>query len=198
MKLTMLGTGNAVVTNCYNTCFVLSDDGKYFLVDGGGGNGILSRMKDAGIDWHDIHDIFVTHKHMDHILGVMWVIRMITQAMKRDAYEGEVRIYGHKKVLCILDDMSHMLLSKKEAELVGNRILFVPVSDGDVCEIIGHKTTFFNIHSSKTKQHGFTMYLNRTDKLSCCGDEPYNDTERMYVQGSKWLLHAVSFLMSVY
>ena len=37
MKLTMLGTGNAVVTNCYNTCFVLSDDGKYFLVDGGGG-----------------------------------------------------------------------------------------------------------------------------------------------------------------
>ena len=141
MKLTMLGTGNAVVTNCYNTCFVLSDDGKYFLVDGGGGNGILSRMKDAGIDWHDIHDIFVTHKHMDHILGVMWVIRMITQAMKRDAYEGEVRIYGHKKVLCILDDMSHMLLSKKEAELVGNRILFVPVSDGDVCEIIGHKTT---------------------------------------------------------
>ena len=153
MKLTMLGTGNAVVTNCYNTCFVLSDDGKYFLVDGGGGNGILSRMKDAGIDWHDIHDIFVTHKHMDHILGVMWVIRMITQAMKRDAYEGEVRIYGHK-------------------------------------------TTFFNIHSSKTKQHGFTMYLNRTDKLSCCGDEPYNDTERMYVQGSKWLLHEAFCLAS--
>lgn len=153
MKLTMLGTGNAVVTNCYNTCFVLSDDGKYFLVDGGGGNGILSRMKDAGIDWHDIHDIFVTHKHMDHILGVMWMIRMITQAMKRDAYEGEVRIYGHK-------------------------------------------TTFFNIHSSKTKQHGFTMYLNRTDKLSCCGDEPYNDTERMYVQGSKWLLHEAFCLAS--
>lgn len=99
MKLTMLGTGNAVVTNCYNTCFVLSDDGKYFLVDGGGGNGILSRMKDAGIDWHDIHDIFVTHKHMDHILGVMWVIRMITQAMKRDAYEGEVRIYGQTELL---------------------------------------------------------------------------------------------------
>ena len=92
--------------------------------------------------------------------------------------------------------MSHMLLSKKEAELVGNRILFVPVSDGDVCEIIGHKTTFFNIHSSKTKQHGFTMYLNRTDKLSCCGDEPYNDTERMYVQGSKWLLHEAFCLAS--
>ena len=41
MKLTMLGTGNAKVTECYNTCFLLSDAGRYFLVDGGGGNGIL-------------------------------------------------------------------------------------------------------------------------------------------------------------
>lgn len=25
MKLTMLGTGNALVTECYNTCFVIED-----------------------------------------------------------------------------------------------------------------------------------------------------------------------------
>ena len=36
MKLTMLGTGNAAVTACYNTCFVLEEMGQYFLVDGGG------------------------------------------------------------------------------------------------------------------------------------------------------------------
>ena len=30
----MLGTGNALVTECYNTCFVLSDGDKNFLVDG--------------------------------------------------------------------------------------------------------------------------------------------------------------------
>lgn len=83
MKLTMLGTGKAVVTECYNTCFVLSDKNRHFLVDGGGGSGILKQLKDAGIDWQDIHDIFVTHKHMDHILGVMWMIRMAVQAMKR-------------------------------------------------------------------------------------------------------------------
>ena len=41
MKLTMLGTGNALVTECYNTCFVISDGDKNFLVDGGGGSGIL-------------------------------------------------------------------------------------------------------------------------------------------------------------
>ena len=33
------------------------------------------------------------------------------------------------------------------------------------------------------------MYLNKKDKLTCCGDEPYNDSERMYAQKSRWLLH---------
>lgn len=45
MKLTMLGTGNALVTECYNTCFVLSDEYGHFLVDGGGGNTVLSQLK---------------------------------------------------------------------------------------------------------------------------------------------------------
>ena len=34
MKLTMLGTGNALVTECYNTCFVLSDEyGHFWLTE---------------------------------------------------------------------------------------------------------------------------------------------------------------------
>ena len=37
MNITMLGTGNAMVTECYNTCFVLEDGDKHLLVDGGGG-----------------------------------------------------------------------------------------------------------------------------------------------------------------
>lgn len=49
MKLTMLGTGNALVTECYNTCFVLEENNQYLLVDGGGGNGILHQLKHAKI-----------------------------------------------------------------------------------------------------------------------------------------------------
>ena len=36
MKLTILGTGNAKVTKCYNTCFALNEDKEYFMIDGGG------------------------------------------------------------------------------------------------------------------------------------------------------------------
>ena len=59
MKLTMLGTGNAMVTECYNTCFILSQENQYFLVDGGGGNGLLKQLKKAGINWKDIRQIFL-------------------------------------------------------------------------------------------------------------------------------------------
>ena len=83
MKLTILGTGNAVVTRCYNTCFIFDDNGKYFLVDGGGGNGILRQLEDANIPWKEIRDIFITHKHLDHLTGIIWMIRMICQNMKR-------------------------------------------------------------------------------------------------------------------
>ena len=34
MKITMLGTGNALVTECYNTCFVLEDEGNILMIDG--------------------------------------------------------------------------------------------------------------------------------------------------------------------
>lgn len=59
-KLTLLETGHAIVKNCYNTCFVLHECGQYFLVDGGGGIGILRQLRNAGTNWKDIKHIFVT------------------------------------------------------------------------------------------------------------------------------------------
>ena len=69
MKLTMLGTGNALVTECCNTCFIIEDNRQLFIVDGGGGNTILHQIKAAGFDWMYVRHIFVTHKHVDHLLG---------------------------------------------------------------------------------------------------------------------------------
>lgn len=57
MKLTMLGTGNALVTECYNTCFVLSDGNDHFMVDGGGGMTVLHQLKYAGLDWRQMRTI---------------------------------------------------------------------------------------------------------------------------------------------
>lgn len=189
MQLTMLGTGNALVTECYNTCFVLSDDGQHFLVDGGGGNGVLCQLKRAGIPWQGIHTIFVTHKHIDHILGVVWMMRMICQAMGGGRYEGETVIYGHDEVIGLLRRMAGDLLQQKQTAYLDTRLHLVPVSDGEEREILGRKTVFFDIQSTKARQFGFSMALEPGKKLTCCGDEPYQPCERSYAEGSAWLMH---------
>ena len=118
MKLTILGTGNAKVTKCYNTCFVLNIKIKeYFMIDGGGGNTILKQLEDAGISWKEISTIFVTHKHIDHLLGIIWMLRMYCQGMARGQFGGEVTIYGHDEVISLLKQMAEMLLTPKENEI---------------------------------------------------------------------------------
>lgn len=196
MKLTMLGTGNALVTECYNTCFVLEEDQNYLLVDGGGGNTLLRQLKYADINWKDIKHIFVTHKHIDHVMGIIWMVRMICQSMKQGQYEGEAYIYAHEELTEIIEMMSRTLLQEKDTAFIGKQLHIIAVSDGEERDIMGHKVRFFDIQSTKAKQFGFTMQLNEKDKLTCCGDEPYNDCEKTYVENSKWLLHEAFCLYS--
>ena len=196
MKLTMLGTGNAVVTACYNTCFVLQKGGRYFLVDGGGGNTLLLRLKQADIDWRQIRTVFVTHKHMDHILGILWMMRLICQGMARGEYEGDAVIYGHREVIGLLEDMAGKLLHEKQTQFIGRRLHLVAVEDGEQQRILGRPVTFFDIGSTKDRQFGFSMELGEEKRLTCCGDEPYHDCEERYVRGSDWLLHEAFCLSS--
>ena len=136
-----------------------------------------------------MREIFVTHRHVDHLLGILWMMRMICQNMHRGLYQGEAWIYGHDEVIRILCDTAEKLLSKKDNAFIGDRLHMVTLHDGEVREVIGRKTVFFDIQSVKAKQYGFSMDIGNGRKLTCCGDEPYNDTEHMYVQGSRWLLH---------
>ena len=185
MKITMLGTGNATVTECYNTCFVLSGEGKHLLVDGGGGNTVLRRLKQAGTDWKDIRDIFVTHKHIDHLLGIIWMARMICQNMSRGTYDGEARIYAHDEVIALIDAMARKLLGAKESAFIGKRLHLITVGDGEEREIIGRKFAFFDILSTKAKQYGFCMDLG--------GGEPYAYMLKEFFPGLRRVEITVSY-----
>lgn len=196
MKLIMLGTGNAKVTEVYNTCFVLSEKKQRLLVDGGGGNGLLVQLKSAGIKWQEIHHIILTHTHMDHILGVVWMIRMVTQGILQGKYEGELTIYGHDEAIKALSDIAGIVLGKKENALIGTGIHLIVVKDGEECEILSHKVRFFDIYSTKVKQFGFSMYLDDRKRLTCMGDEPCNEACKAYVKGSTYLLHEAFCLYS--
>ena len=187
-RLTVLGTGNAAVTRCYNTCFLLDLPEGYLLCDAGGGNGILSQLEKAGVDFKDIHHLILTHAHSDHLLGAVWVVRMAAAAMNAGRYEGELTIWCDPSVREGLCQMARITLQKKMTDRIGDRILFRDISDGQTETILGRQVTFFDIHSTKMKQMGFTLELAGGGKLCCLGDEPYNPACAAYVQGADWLL----------
>ena len=189
-KLIMLGTGNAMVTKVFNTCFLIElSDGELFMTDAGGGNGILRQMELAGADYRRLHHMFVTHGHTDHILGVIWMIRKIASLMNAGKYQGQLHIYCHDVVQDMLEKMCAMMLKKKDLANVGRDILIHEVKDGDNVELPWLSLTAFDIFSTKAKQFGYRLVFKEDGQvLTCLGDEPYNPQCSRYAQGADWLL----------
>ncbi len=180
----MLGTGAAMVTACYNACFTLSDDsGEHFLVDGGGGNGLLVQLQKAGIRVHDIHNVFISHNHSDHILGIVWLVRTVTQEINRERYVGDLNIYAHKKSLDALKTICGLVMQPKLSLHFGNRVKLNEISDGSSAQIDGRPITFFDIQSVKELQHGFVIGLRNGKRLAFMGDEPIHDCNRAQIAG---------------
>lgn len=190
-QITMLGTGNATVSQIYNTCFVLQTPSTLMLVDAGGGNGILAQLKKIHVQISDIHHLFVTHAHTDHVLGGIWVIRMVAQCK---GYEGLLHVYGNDKVIKVIKTIIDMILAKKQLAKVAERVVFHQLEDGDCFEVGGMKLECFDIQSTKEKQFGFRAELPSSDEsdkplvLACLGDEPYNEQNRRYIVGADWMM----------
>lgn len=188
ITITMLGTGSALVTRCYNTCFVLDAGEGRMLVDAGGGNGVLAQLEKAKIDIRSIHYAFITHGHTDHILGMIWIVRKIAQMMHSGIYDGDFALYGHDEAIGMLDTFCKMSIPQKFYKYVGSRIAFKVVDDRQQWNCVGCHFTAFDIMSKKTKQYGFSAILPDGRKLVCLGDEPYNPIVGDVACDADWLM----------
>ena len=163
-QLIMLGTGNAVVTRCYNTCFILKDRGSMLLVDAGGGNGILQQLEKAGIRLGD----------------AVWVTRVIMQEILKGKYSGVFNIYGHDKSIKVLSDICRMTLHKKYSECIGKTVLMNEVHNGERFQAGAFPMECFDVKSTKEKQFGFRTALS--------DGEPFNGQNISYVENADWLM----------
>ena len=203
MKLTMLGTGPALVTRCYNACFALEEEGgpatsdgdadgagRVFLVDAGGGNGILSQLERAGIAHGRVHDLFLTHTHIDHLLGAVWILRVVCYGMECDTYEGEFHVWGNDEVVSTIGTLAQMLLRPAESRFIGERVFLHAVQPGERACIMGRDTMFFDVRSKgSARQFGFVMEYESGKHFACSGDEPLVQENFSAVEGVQWLVH---------
>ena len=190
MKLIVLGTGAAMVEELFNTCFVLdnSDKGK-MLVDTGGGNQILSRFKKANIKLEEIHDIFMTHKHTDHILGILWVIRKVEGLISQNKYEGNLTIYCHQDLERVIRGLCELTLKKRFIELLDDRIILKVLNDRECVNVIGSKLTALDIKAKSDTQYGFKLEWENNKSLLFSGDEPLSEDLYDITLNSDYLCH---------
>ena len=188
MELILLGTGNALCTRCYNTCFYLRTPGGAILVDGGGGNGIFRQLHRARIAVEQLHHVFLTHCHTDHILGVVWLIRRISPMILKGRFTPPLIIHCHDEAAAALRTMCRMMMSEKMCAAIDDTIILHQLTDGEQFAVDDMVFTAFDIHSTKIKQYGFQAVLPDGQRLVCLGDEPYNEANERWVRGCDWLL----------
>lgn len=194
--INILGTGSAMVTKCYNTCFTISNGKEHFLVDTGGGNTILSNLEKLDICINEIHHVFISHRHNDHISGIIWVIRAVAQQIINGKYDNNLIIYCHKENIDAINTISNLLLDKKFTKYIGERIIFHEIYDKCKFTILDWNIEFFDIRSTKQLQFGFSTILKNGKKITFLGDEPYNEKSFEYANNADYLFHEAFCLFS--
>jgi len=186
MRIIVLGTGSAGVTKCYNTCFAIENNGEFFLVDGGGGNGILAQLEKAEVELRNISNIFISHTHTDHILGIAWVIRFIISDMLLGKIPTrKINVYGNDIVIDTIKQLCELLINTNIKP--GLRYVnFVTVKDRDTKQIAGMNVRFFDALAKSEKQYGFDINDNF---IVFTGDKPLHKDNFIKFNECGWLLH---------
>lgn len=195
ITMTILGCGNAQATKNYNTCLLLSNRGENLLVDGGGGNTILSILEKKNIALSSIQSLFITHAHTDHLLGCIWIIRRIGEEINKGKYTPPFIVYADGHVIEILTSFLKEVLTKKIYSLFGEKIIFVPLSDRESFPILGGVLTPFDIKSTKLKQFGFVFEKDGV-KLVDCGDEGLDESNYSLAIDADYMTHEAFCLYS--
>ncbi len=187
-RLYVFGTGHAMVTRLYNSCFGLEEGGWFFFLDAGGGNGILQAMEAMDVSAARVRGMFLTHTHTDHILGGIWVVRAVGHAILAGEYQGDFCVWGHRELIGAFRQICMAVLAPDILAQLDGHIRLLEVSDGQTCATPFGPTTFFDTGCALVRQFGCAIRAPDGARLAYLGDEPIHPQVYPYVQGCGWLI----------
>lgn len=187
-KITMLGTGCGGVLNFYNTCFIIQNPNDNLLVDTGGGIEIIKRIKEIGLDLKDIRNIFISHSHTDHILGIFWLFKKISVLVMHGEITDKINVYCNDVVYEAIKEVSKYILPKKLMDIIYEITNFIILNDRDRYTICDINFEFFDINGKGTKQYGFETMINKK-KFIFLGDETLNPVLYEKVKDADYVTH---------
>lgn len=187
-SIKMLGTGNGGTLDLYNTCFVIGNEQGVFLIDTGGSIEILKRLKQSNIRLEDIKNIFISHSHTDHILGLIWMFKRMSRMAKHGEITEKINIYCNDVVYEAIKGVSSYILPPTLIEAIYDITNFVVLNDDDKFTINGIDYEFFDILAKGTKQFGFECNIDN-NKFIFLGDEPLNPLLNERIRNADYVTH---------
>lgn len=188
-KITMLGTGSGGTIELYNTCFVIQNKEGAFLIDTGGSVEIIRRLKNAGIKLEEIQNIFISHSHTDHILGLIWMLKkLMAMVLLQGKIIEKINIYCNDVVYEAIKGIAGYVLPPRLIETIYSSVNFVVLNDNDRHVINGVEYEFFDVLAKETKQFGFECMLDE-NRFVFLGDQPLNSKLNDRVKNADYVTH---------
>ena len=188
-KFYVLGTCAGISDVGFTLSGVLQHDDKFLLVDAGEGMQILKQLRLSGIKVSDIHDVFISHKHIDHLLGLIPFIRKVISSIKLSEYEGNLNIYCDKEIKEIIDYIIKATFHDFMVKIYNEKVIYHVIEDGQVYDVIGYKMNILDTYSIASIQFGFEIILEDNKRLFYLGDVPCAELNYEKIRNADWVLH---------
>lgn len=136
----------------------------------------------------EIKNIFISHSHTDHILGLIWMFKKMSRMAIHGEIKEKINIYCNDVVYEAIKGVSSHILPPVLMEAIYSITNFVILRDCDKHVINSVEYEFFDIHAKGTKQFGFECMLDN-NKFIFLGDETLNPKLNDRIKGADYVTH---------
>ena len=199
IRVTLLGTGSPnPVMNRFGPSVLIQAGGKNLLVDSG--RGVTQRIVQSGLKLGDIHAVFLTHLHSDHINGIpdLWLTGWLEANYAQR--QGPFRLYGPKGSKNLMDQLAKAYewdISARIADqnLNPNNIKsdVTEITQGVIFDQGGVKVTAFDVDHGELLKPAFGYRIDFAgNSVVLSGDTKFNENLIQYATGTDLLIHQVA------
>lgn len=145
-------------------------------------------MSQADIKLDEIKNIFISHSHTDHILGLIWMFKKMSGMVIHGEIKQRINIYCNDVVYEAIKKISSYTLPSVVTEAIYSIVNFIVLNDGDKHNINGVQYEFFDIFAKGMKQFGFECML-EDNRFIFLGDETLNPQLNDRIKGADYVTH---------
>lgn len=138
-RIVFIGTGAAANADRCHACVAIQTGPDHtLLIDTGSGVEVVRNLKKAGISLASIEDVFLSHRHSDHVGGLeLLMLHCGLHALETGKHANELDVYGHTLVLDVARQMMDSMgsVAPKLFGQMGERLDWVPVAPGKSVDV---------------------------------------------------------------